>query len=68
MVIIGGVGSFFGLLIGILVYVILEEVLFVFMVYWYLIFGIFLVVLVLFGKGGIYGWLVLLDCWGGDYD
>ena len=68
MVIIGGVGSFFGPLIGTLAYVILEEVLSAFTVYWHLIFGILLVALVLFGKGGIHGWLVLLDRRGGDHD
>jgi hypothetical protein len=30
-------------------------------VYWHLIFGVMLVALVLFGKGGIDGWLSLMD-------
>ena len=61
MVIIGGVGSFFGPLIGTLAFVILEEFLSLITVYWHLIFGLMLVALVLFGKGGIHGWLSLLD-------
>jgi branched-chain amino acid transport system permease protein len=61
MVIIGGVGSFFGPLIGTLAFVMLEEFLSLITVYWHLIFGLMLVALVLFGKGGIHGWLSLLD-------
>ncbi|MCP4874135.1 MAG: branched-chain amino acid ABC transporter permease [Gammaproteobacteria bacterium] len=61
MVIIGGVGTLFGPLVGTLVFVVLEEVLSAITVYWHLIFGILLVALVLFGKGGIHGWLSLLD-------
>lgn len=61
MVIIGGVASFMGPLVGTLVFVILEEALSAITVYWHLIFGIMLVALVLFGKGGIHGWLCLLD-------
>lgn len=61
MVIIGGVASFFGPLIGTIAYVVLEEVLSAFTIYWHLIFGILLVALVLFGKGGIDGWLSLFD-------
>ena len=61
MVIIGGVASFMGPLVGTLVFVILEEALSAITVYWHLIFGIMLVALVLFGKGGIHGWLSLLD-------
>jgi branched-chain amino acid transport system permease protein len=61
MVIIGGVGTFFGPLIGTLAYLVLEEVLSAITVYWHLIFGILLVALVLFGKGGIHGWLSRFD-------
>ena len=66
MVIIGGVGSFFGPLIGTLAFVVLEEALSAITVYWHLIFGIMLVALVLFGKGGIDGWLTLLNRKGDD--
>ena len=61
MVIIGGTGTFFGPLVGTIVFVLLEEFLSLITVYWHLIFGIMLVALVLFGKGGIHGWLSLLD-------
>jgi len=61
MVIIGGVGTLFGPLIGTIVFVVLEEFLSAITVYWHLIFGVMLVALVLFGKGGIHGWLSLLD-------
>lgn len=61
MVIIGGMGSIFGPLVGTLAYVLLEEVLSAITVYWHLIFGGLLVLLVLVGKGGIDDWLRLLD-------
>ena len=61
MVIIGGVGSLFGPIIGTMAFVFLEETLSSITVYWHLIFGILLVALVMFGKGGIHGWLRLLD-------
>ncbi len=66
MAIIGGVSSFFGPLIGTLVFVLLEEGLSAITVYWHLIFGIFLVALVMFGKGGINGFLTRLNNRGGD--
>jgi branched-chain amino acid transport system permease protein len=61
MVIIGGVGTLFGPLIGTIMFVVLEEFLSSITIYWHLIFGVMLVALVLFGKGGIHGWLSLLD-------
>lgn len=61
MVIIGGVGTIFGPLVGTIMFVVLEEALSAITVYWHLIFGILLVALVLFGKGGIHGWLSRLD-------
>ena len=61
MVIIGGVGTLFGPLVGTIMFVVLEEFLSAITVYWHLIFGVMLVALVLFGKGGIHGWLSLLD-------
>ena len=67
MVIIGGVGSFFGPLIGTMAFVFLEELLSSITVYWHLIFGLLLVALVMFGKGGIHGWLRLLDRKGADH-
>ena len=61
MVIIGGVATLFGPLVGTIAFVMLEEFLSAITVYWHLIFGGLLVALVLFGKGGIHGWLSLLD-------
>ena len=61
MVIIGGTATFFGPLAGTLAFVVLEELLSAFTVYWHLIFGALLVALVLYGKGGIHGLLTRLD-------
>ncbi len=61
MVIIGGVATLFGPLVGTIVFVLLEEFLSAITVYWHLIFGVMLVALVLFGKGGIHGWLSSWD-------
>ncbi len=67
MVIIGGVATFFGPLVGTIVFVLLEEFLSAITVYWHLIFGVMLVALVLFGKGGIHGWLSKWDRKGEDH-
>ena len=67
MVIIGGVATFFGPLVGTIVFVLLEEFLSAITVYWHLIFGVILVALVLFGKGGIHGWLSSWDRKGADH-
>ena len=61
MALIGGVGTPFGPLIGTLAFVLLEEFLSAITVYWHLIFGLLLVALVLYGKGGIHGLLSKLD-------
>ena len=61
MIIIGGTATLFGPLLGTIAFVVLEEVLSSITVYWHLIFGVMLVALVLFGKGGIHGWLSRLD-------
>jgi len=68
MVIIGGVSTLFGPLVGTLVFVLLEEVLSAITIYWHLIFGAMLVALVLFGKGGIHGWLSRWDDKGIEHD
>lgn len=67
MVIIGGVATFFGPLVGTIVFVLLEEFLSAITIYWHLIFGVMLVALVLFGKGGIHGWLSSWDRKGEDH-
>jgi branched-chain amino acid transport system permease protein len=46
--------------------VVLEEVLSKITVYWHLIFGVLLVLLVLYGKGGIVGFLSRWDAKNGD--
>jgi branched-chain amino acid transport system permease protein len=68
MVIIGGVATLFGPLVGTVAFVLLEEFLSAITIYWHLIFGIMLVLLVLFGKGGIHGWLQMLDRKAADHD
>jgi len=68
MVIIGGTATLFGPLVGTIAFVLLEEFLSAITIYWHLIFGSMLVALVLFGKGGIHGWLSLLDRKVEDHD
>ena len=55
MVVIGGVQTLFGALTGAILFIFLEEWLSGITVYWHLIFGLLLIALVLFGKGGIHG-------------
>ena len=61
MVVIGGTATLFGPLIGTIAFVFLEEFLSYITIYWHLIFGVMLVALVLFGKGGIHGWISRWD-------
>ena len=69
MVVMGGSGSLFGPLVGTGAFVFLEQYLPEFMKllnpawleYWHLPFGLLLVALVMFGKGGIHGWLARMD-------
>ena len=68
MVIIGGAATIFGPLVGTIMFVVLEEALSAITVYWHLIFGMLLVALVLFGKGGIHGWLSRLDRKGAEHE
>jgi branched-chain amino acid transport system permease protein len=53
MVILGGMGSLFGPVIGAIVYLLLEEFLSQVTEYWALIMGPLLLLIVLFGRGGI---------------
>jgi branched-chain amino acid transport system permease protein len=57
MVILGGMGSLFGPVIGAIVYLLLEEFLSQVTEYWALILGPLLLLIVLFGRGGIDGLL-----------
>lgn len=61
MIIIGGTATLFGPLLGTIAYVVLEQLLSSITIYWHLIFGLMLVALVLYGKGGIHGWLSRFD-------
>ena len=58
MVILGGMGSIFGPVLGVAVYLGLEQVATGWTEHWMLILGPVLVLVVLFGKRGVYGWLV----------
>ena len=57
MVILGGMGSLFGPAIGAIVYLILEEFLSQVTEYWAMIMGPLLLLIVVFGRGGIVGLL-----------
>jgi branched-chain amino acid transport system permease protein len=57
MVILGGMGSLFGPVIGSIVYLLLEELLSQFTEYWAMIMGPLLLLIVLFAHGGIMGLL-----------
>jgi branched-chain amino acid transport system permease protein len=57
MVILGGMGSLFGPVIGAIVYLVLEEFLSQVTEYWAMIMGPLLLLIVLFGRGGIFGLL-----------
>jgi branched-chain amino acid transport system permease protein len=57
MVILGGMGSLFGPVLGALVYLLLEEFLSQVTEYWAMIVGPLLLLIVLFGRGGIDGLL-----------
>ena len=55
MVILGGMGSLFGPVVGAIVYLLLEEFLSQVTEYWAMIMGPLLLLIVLFGRGGIMG-------------
>ncbi|CCH05617.1 branched-chain amino acid ABC transporter permease [Achromobacter xylosoxidans] len=57
MVILGGMGSIFGPVLGVAVYLGLEQLATAWTEHWMLILGPVLVLVVLFGKRGVYGWL-----------
>ncbi len=58
MVILGGMGTLFGPVLGAATLLLLEEVLTQFTEHWMVILGPFLVLVVLFARRGLYGWLV----------
>ncbi len=57
MVVLGGTGSLFGPVLGTVAFIVLEEALSSIWLYWHLIFGIILILVVLFAPGGIAGLL-----------
>ncbi len=57
MVLLGGMGSLAGPVVGALVFILLEEALSGITEYWQLIFGPFLILVVLFARGGLLGFL-----------
>ena len=57
MVILGGVASLFGPLVGAISFVLVEYVLSRWTVFWHLPFGLLLLAVVLFGRGGVIGLL-----------
>ncbi|MGJ4939998.1 branched-chain amino acid ABC transporter permease [Bradyrhizobium sp. HKCCYLS1011] len=61
MVILGGMGTLFGPVVGAVVYLVLEELLSQLTEYWALIMGPLLLLVVLFGRGGIMGLLGRLN-------
>ncbi len=61
MMVIGGAGAVFGPVTGAVTFLLLEEFLSSIWVYWHLIFGLMLIALVMFGKGGLHGLLTRMD-------
>lgn len=61
MVVLGGMGSLFGPVIGAVAYLLLEEMLSRVTEYWQIIMGPLLLLVVLFARGGIDGLLRMLD-------
>jgi branched-chain amino acid transport system permease protein len=57
MVILGGMGSLFGPVLGAMTYLTLEDLLSRMTQHWQIIMGPFLFLVVLLAKGGIFGWL-----------
>ncbi len=58
MVILGGMGTLIGPILGAATLLMMEEVLSQFTEHWMVILGPFLIFVVLFARGGLYGWLV----------
>ncbi|MCP4295851.1 MAG: branched-chain amino acid ABC transporter permease [Proteobacteria bacterium] len=55
MVVLGGAGTLFGPVLGTVAFVILEEILSGITIYWPIMFGLILIFIVLFAKGGLEG-------------
>ena len=61
MIVLGGLGTLFGPIIGAVAFLLLEEFLSGITEYWQLFFGPMLIFIVIFVRGGIDGMLVFLD-------
>lgn len=57
MVILGGMGSLFGPVLGAFVFLVIEDVLSAYTEHWMVWFGPFLVLMVLFSRGGLWGFI-----------
>ena len=57
MVILGGMGTLFGPLLGAVVFLLLEDLLSAYTVHWQVILGPLLILVVLFARRGVFGWL-----------
>ncbi len=66
MVILGGTATVAGPVLGASAFVILEEIMSSITIYWHLPFGLLLIAVVLFGKGGLVGMLQGKDATKGD--
>jgi branched-chain amino acid transport system permease protein len=66
MVILGGVGTLYGALLGAGTYLLLEDVLSGFTEHWKMIFGPLLILVVLYGRGGLAGILARFERGGAD--
>ena len=61
MVVLGGMGSVFGPVLGTVAFIVLEEVLSGITIYWELIFGVFLILVVVFARGGLMGMIAKFE-------
>ncbi len=61
MVILGGMGTLFGPVLGAAVFLLLEEVLSTWTEHWMIVLGPLLIFFVLFARHGMYGWIVGRD-------
>ena len=58
MVLLGGMGTLFGPVVGTATLLLVEEILSIYTEHWMVYLGPFLILVVLFAKRGIYGWII----------
>jgi branched-chain amino acid transport system permease protein len=61
MVILGGLGSIYGAVIGAIVYLLLEQIFSAYTEHWQVLLGPILILVVIFARDGIYGFLRKLN-------